>query len=75
MDTNNLNYVEKWAARDEEGRYRDIIVISDNEPTIMMGRWDWRDNNNFWSLGPNQCNISIRPGEKKKIKVFMIPAE
>lgn len=71
----NLNVISKWAARDEEGPYRDLIVIGDVEPTLFMGKWDWKENRNFWSLGPNEGNISIYPGQKKKINIYMLNEE
>lgn len=72
MDTKKLNFIEKWAGRDEEGPYRDLVVLGDVEPTLFMGRWDWRENRNFWSIGPNVGNVCINPGEKKKVKVFIV---
>lgn len=69
----SLNYIEKWAARDEAGPYRDFILIGDNEPNFLMGQWNWNGSKQIWSVFPNETDVSLSPGQKMKIKLCMIP--
>lgn len=68
-----MNYIEKWAARDEMGPYRDSIIIGDKEPEFNNGRWSWAPNQQIWLVQLNSVNVSLVRGEKTEVNLFVQP--
>lgn len=65
------NYIEKWAAIDELGNGKLFITIGDVEPKFFMGKFDWTGSEQLWWVPLNELDVSIRQGEKTKVKIYM----
>ena len=71
------NYLEKWASRDEDGPYKNVIIISENEPRLNMGKFTWElgIKQQYYVIGINDTDLCLQPGQKTPVKMFVIPSE
>lgn len=64
-----MNYIERWAARDESERTRQIIFIGEKEPFWQIDRWIWNPGQQFISVGPNDTDVNLLPGQKCRVRI------